>query len=162
MTKSLVSAPSAPVSASAVSAVFPDATPDQVEQIIRNGFSVRSSAFDDAVFYSDCFGGLVSLSALRRDYEEHREEVEADDIHSFGEWVDCLTDMGGDMSPIYGCFYGFTVDGKHEMDINHTGDEFADSDLGYVLDMAEEKSGKIEIVRYVLSADWYTYLPEEE
>lgn len=157
---------SAPVSVSALSALFEGEDASLLQRIADDGFSVSSATFDNAAFYHSGFGGVISLSALRYNYEMCAEDYAADEgINTFREYVDAVTDMGGDCRPIYGHFYSFKINGSNEMDIDCEGDEYADTDLEHVIDLAEWKAegtnDKIEIVRYELSAKWFEYLPKD-
>lgn len=153
---------SAPVSISALSALFEGEDAALLQRIADDGFSVSSATFDNAAFYSDGFGGVISLSALRYDYDICADDYAKEDIHSFEEYVEYATAMGGDCRLIRGHFYALKVNGKHEMDIDFEGDEYADTDLEYIIDLAEGKAegtnDKIEIVRYDLSTDWHAYV----
>jgi len=150
---------------SALSALFEGEDAALLQRIADDGFSVSSATFDNAAFYSDGFGGVISLSVLRYDYDLCADDYANEDIHSFEEYVEYATAMGGDCRLIRGHFYAIKVNGKHEMDIDFEGDEYADTDLEYIIDLAEGKAegtnDKIEIVRYELSAKWFEYLPKD-
>ena len=150
-TKKALSAPSAPVSALSADVLLSAGfTAEDLETIEENRFSVGIVRKAEPYFFHVQYGGVIPLSEIRKEYEDLKEDLaEEDDIHSLSEWLDALTDMGGDLCPAEHFFLP-VVNGE-EMN------EQADDTAWFVIDGATDffaKTGDAVTILSVFSPDY--------
>ena len=138
--KNALSAPSAPVLLSA------GLTAEDRSALAENGFSACVMHKKQPYLYNIDLGEYVPLSAIRAEYRENREGVAAEwDVHSFREWLDCLTAMGGSCCDVKR-FFCPIISGKPRLDM---GDDEAEWAIQNAIDFCkfEEEEGRKPSVR---------------
>lgn len=102
---------------------------DTVRDIMSYGLRSAIVTMQEPVFSCSDTGEYQTLSAIRGYYDANREELaENDDITSFCDYIDALTDMGGSARPVSE-YWSFLSDG---MLVYNQGDD----DLSSAIDMA--------------------------
>lgn len=138
--KKNLSALSAPV---LLSAGF---TAEDLSALAENGFSACVMHKKQPYLWNVDLDEYVPLSAIRAEYRENREDIADEwDVHSFREWLDCLTDMGGDFRDVKR-FFCPIISGKMLLD---RGDDKAYWAIQNAIDFCkfEEEEGRKPSVR---------------